>query len=162
MNLEQILPALREGRPIRRSMWVGNPRLVRLADPHEERELDGPATLFQIRLGRENLEEAFEDEADAKKALAALKKQNTADWKKYHELDKKLEEHTEMARERVLSEARPVLPEDAAEHLEILETAAPRKDRVNRPMLLARGRDGSIYPYVLQVTDIIASDWQHA
>ena len=142
MNLEQILPALREGRPIRRSMWVGNPRLVRLADPHEERELDGPATLFQIRLGRE--------------------KQNTADWKKYHELDKKLEEHTEMARERVLSEARPVLPEDAAEHLEILETAAPRKDRVNRPMLLARGRDGSIYPYVLQVTDIIASDWQHA
>lgn len=162
MIFEDILPILKQGRRVRRSMWAGQPRYIRVADPLMEKSLDGPEILHAVFHAGAQLGEAFEDEADAKKYLTQLKKENTAEWKRYKDLAKSLADHPDSAKADLLSKAKPSLPEDLGASVEINAISAPRKDRINRPCLLATGRDGSIYPYVLQITDLLASDWQIA
>lgn len=162
MKLEEALPILREGRRIRRSLWNGNPKFIRLVDPRMERELDGPETTYRIRIGDTVTEDVYVDEKDAKADLAKFKRDLAKAWKLHDEFVKKFEALEDMERGSAERIPAPASPRNTYEDSEVVRQAANRAGRINTKILLAHDRDSSVLPYVPTLQDILADDWSEA
>lgn len=162
MIFEKALSLLKEGKRVRRTLWNGETRSIRIAQPLREPTLDGPEHVYAVYLKGAPLTEAYESEEDAKKELTQLRKKHTEAWNRYNKFLKEFVTAETAEKERMAHVAAPALPEDHYKEAEVQKRDAPKVGRINVPMLLATARNGAVFPYVLQTPDLLAEDWNEA
>ena len=162
MQFQQALSLLQAGHRMRRSLWNGSPRFIRLVDPRVERELDGPEFTYRIRVQDTVTEDVYTDEKDAKADLAKFKRELTKAWKLHDEFTKKFDDLSDEDRGTEQRVPPPARPRDLYEDSEVVKQPANRAGRINTEILIAHDRDSSIYPYHLTLPDILAADWTEA
>jgi len=152
-----------EGLRVTRRVWK-EARWVELRCPRECPDGDGPLDVFEFRKAGRPISDVFELEADAKKALADVRKEHTRAWTKFTKdtaawLEASQEEQNSG---QVKAGEKPGKPKDYYDDVEIIGKQATRLYRLNSPYFVAMQMSGEVTPWLPTTEDLLATDWSQA
>lgn len=159
MRFDEILFHIKRGQFVRRSGWPTSCKRIRVVHPFEQPGIDGPDTVWQLTVDG-SVAATYDTEEAATAALENNKKEIAKAWEDFEEVKAKIDILSAESQAALLENSKPAIAQDAT--LRVSAVPAPRKDRINRPMLLMYGSRGSIYPFTLQCEDVLADDWKVA